>query len=931
SARGVSWYTTGSMGRVRVPYGSSRQVRGFAAAPSMAGENETLEGRKYAELETAGYDEAAIVVFTMRNRGGKKKKRAEERRFRAAARPLWSKSKYRPLLGTSLLEQRSRQQQTSTEPGKLADEIQSGTHRVLEISNLHRLKTLEFSDVGRIFCLTDPIARGLSATSSTYRLTLTCFLDDEDDASLPPKKKTRLKCSASSHRPPHASQCLRGLLPILPALPPPDDEPRLLRRMSFYAGPLEGHRRVGRRRQMTSHIAEPPAFPLIWRFDVPPATNKLQWQPPTTAEYRRQRNQPSTASKLVSKLISWLKMLAGAAFSEAEADAAVPEAEAAPAQMSLPEEIALLRRIVCQSEEKIPTKRLFELCKGCQASIWVRVRRGELSLPFLGALFDPLDSETKSRIPSSVADSITIMIRNALIRAMGSVQQMDDQLISSDLWSAIAERICNAKNGVHDLFLFSRLICVMPVPLQAHISSERVAELGLVIVQALARLEQCLVPSVRLNQFVRFNEALDKLTETRRHEIHDMMRSLVLQQEDGNAERRLRLRFSWLLLRALDSHASASDIVEAYHAVMEPGTCLDSIQLWHLSAARFLVAGALPWGQKISTMPSMLMSRRWTILIRAVLPSQNYHVQLRELCSLLAGIDGFKFMARALANLPFQDMPMDALQMNLVLTVAHACDHHALALQLYQAFILQLRSKEELAAWKWTHWAKYVEGMIKDPDINPSWVWRVLGKMTYADEHDEKKKKKKKKEEEEEEEDDDDDQGAAAAACLAAAAPEALAKMKLLIKMSQWMVEASHLTDRQLLRGLTRCASYQRKLTGKVSPSTLVHLARVMLRDLQRGKRGRTSRLEWLIRLCEEQDPTDAAKTAAWLRGWRSVIPERWIYFFFVHINKNRPPGLMENGRQSALNRNKEKEKNEVTETFAGKKKTSASFTNCCF
>ncbi|RDA85786.1 hypothetical protein CP532_6321 [Ophiocordyceps camponoti-leonardi (nom. inval.)] len=653
----------------------------------------------------------------------------------------------------------------------------------------------------------------------------------------------------------------------LPALPSTDDEPRLVRRISFHAGPLEGHRRVGRRRHMTSHITESPGFPLIWRFDVPPATNKLQWQPPTTAEYRRLRNQPSIASRLVSRVISWLKMLAGAAFSEAEADAAVQEAEAAPAQMSLPEEIALLRRIVCQSEETISTKRLFELCKGCQASIRVRVKQGELSLPLLDALFDPLDPETRSRIPSRVANSITVMIRITLIRAMGHMQRIDDQFISSDLWLAVVERICNAKNGLHDLFLFSRLIDMMPVYLQAYISSERVADLGLALVLALARTEHCLVSSLRLNQFVRFNEALGRLTETRRHDIYDMMRSLVLQQEDGNADRRKRLRFSWLLLRAFDSHASSSDIVEAYHAVMEPGSRLDSLQLWHLSSARFLVTGALPLGEKVSTMPSMLMSRRWSILIRAVLPSQDYHAQLRELCSFLAAINGFWTMALALANLPFQDMPMDALQMNLVLTVAQVCDHHALALQLYDAFLIQRRSKEELAIWNWTHWAKYVEGIIKDPAINPRWVWKVLGKMTYNDDHDDDDEDEEK---EVEDEDEDGDETAAVAAS------EVQAKMNLLIKMSHWMLEASHLTDRQTLRGLTRCASYQRKLTGKIAPSTLVHLAQVIVRDLERGQRGRTSRLEWLISLCEEQDPVDAEKTAAWLRGWRSVIPERY-------------------------------------------------------
>ncbi|RDA95907.1 hypothetical protein CP533_5901 [Ophiocordyceps camponoti-saundersi (nom. inval.)] len=639
----------------------------------------------------------------------------------------------------------------------------------------------------------------------------------------------------------------------VPALSPPIEEPRFVRWMGFYAGPLEGHRRVGRRRHMTCHIEESPTFPLIWRWDVPPATNKPQWQPPTTAEYRRLKNQPSTTAKFISRFISWLKTVADIVFPEAEA-------EASPVQTSLPEEIALLRRIVCRSEEMISTKRLFELCKGCEASIWARVKRGELSLPLLDAFFEPLDLATKARIPSRVANSMTIMIRNTLVRAVGYVERRDDHSISADLWLAIADRICNVENGVHDLFLFSRLICLMPVSLHENISSERIAQLGFALVLALTQAEQCLVSSRRLDQFVKFNEALGRLTETRRHEIYDMIKSHVLrQQQHDNIESRQRLRFSWLLLRALDGQASISHIVEACHAVMEPGTRLDSLQLWHLSAARLLVKGALPSGQTVSTMPSMLMSRRWTILIRAVLPSKHCDAQLRELCSFLADVDGFQTMALALGNLPFQDMPMDGVQMNLVLAVARVCDRHTLALQLYDAFLLKRRSKEELAAWNWTHWAKYVESIIKDPYINPRWVWKVLRNMTHNDEN------------------KDDCSGDAAGTCPAVAAPEVQTKMNLLIKMGQWMLEASHLTDRQVLRGLTRCASYQRQLTGKIAPSTLVHLAQVIVRDLQRGQPGRTSRLNWLLDLCEMQEQADAKKMADLLRDWRSVNIERYF------------------------------------------------------
>ncbi|PFH59764.1 hypothetical protein XA68_11919 [Ophiocordyceps unilateralis] len=652
-------------------------------------------------------------------------------------------------------------------------------------------------------------------------------------------------CSRVVCRPSIAPQAPRRVL----------DEPRPVGRLSFYsyAGPLEHRRRAGRRRHMTRLIPDTSEFPLIWRFDIPPANNKLQWQPPTTAEYRKQKNQLPSARKLAGKLISWLKGFGFVAHAEAPAAARedTPAVEAEPAQKTapsdgLPEEIGLLRQAVCQTRKKIHTLDLFRLSKACQASIWDRVESGKLSVPALDHLFDPLDSATRTRMPVKVADSMTFMIRSTLIRAMGKVQERDDQSISPDLWLAVVEHICTIKHDVHVLFLFSRLMCLMPASLRAQIPSKRVAELGLVLV--VAQAEQCLLSGLRLNQFAKFNEALGKLTESRRHEIHDMMRDFVLRQDDESIYQHQRLRFSWLLLRALDSQTSASDFLLAYRAVMNPGTRLDNLQLWNLSAARLLATGALPPGQAISSMPSMPMSRRWTILIRALLPSEHCDRQLRELCSFLASIDGFHTMAQAIANLPFGDMPMDGVQMNVVLTMAQVCDDHNRALDLYDAFQLQRRTKKQLAAWNWTLWVKYVEAIIKDPSINPRWVWKVLGDMTRGD----------------------DD------ACPVAAASDVEAKVKLLVKMSRWFLEASHLTDRQALRELTRCLSYQRKLTESFEPSTLVRLADVITRDLRRGKPGRTSRLEWLLVLTEEAGgPAEADRTAAILRTWRSVNRER--------------------------------------------------------
>jgi len=155
-------------------------------------------------------------------------------------------------------------------------------------------------------------------------------------------------------------------------------------------------------------------------------------------------------------------------------------------------------------------------------------------------------------------------------------------------------------------------------------------------------------------------------------------------------------------------------------------------------------------------------------------------------------------------------------------------------------------SRQKVGAWKWSAWSAYVEGMIKDPKMDPARIWQVLNLRHSAN---------------------------GRGAYPEAAAGEVKAKTQLLDQMGRWFMEAPHLNDRQVLRQVQRCVASQRALTNGVSSRTLANVAEVITRDLEKGGRGRTSRMRWLVGMVEQTHGADGAKRAAKaLQGWRWTI-----------------------------------------------------------
>ncbi|OAA49306.1 hypothetical protein NOR_01229 [Metarhizium rileyi] len=628
------------------------------------------------------------------------------------------------------------------------------------------------------------------------------------------------------------------------------------RRINSHAGPLESRRRATRR-HMTGLMPTSHAFPPIWQFDVGP--DSLQWEAPTTREHRRQKREQISVSNMLNTFIGWLESSGSADKPfipspigdsksgpvSAEALAVNPDVEApvtpnpiaqepTPSQ-HLPKEIVNLRSSILYLDV-VDNKTLFNLTKICRQSLRRRVEHGELSVKDLLASLEPLDSASKSLVSTpEVANKACAMIRRSILYAMVDAEKQTPGSVSPDLWLAFMRKVCAGNGENHDIQLFWGLICAMPCSIRDQIPGEQLHSLAGAFVAAQANRHNLFAHwSARA---ARFSQALESLNTKQRRELNDGMAAFLLQQ-GWVSERARRMRFSWLLIKAYATQQTTSEFIQTVHACTGKAFRLHTVQLWQALAARLSAIGVLDdeAHKQVLQAAYTSVSQRWTSLVAAVMTSSNGNLALRELCIVSTEIGQFDVVVRALACKPAHLLRRDIME-----GIASACGNHRQAIALHDAIDVRRQPNRRRPLWKWSIWAKYVEPMIKDPSVDSIRVWQVLGLGVSRNESPE----------------------------------DTAAKSQLLDQMGRWFIQAQHLTDRQVLRNVEKCASHQRALTNSVSSQTLANLTDIITRDLEKGRRGRTSRMQWLLSMVAHYHGQDQAKrTASALNGWRSQIEE---------------------------------------------------------
>ncbi|KAG6039226.1 hypothetical protein E4U41_003038 [Claviceps citrina] len=643
------------------------------------------------------------------------------------------------------------------------------------------------------------------------------------------------------------------------------------RQINSHVGPLESRRRVSKR-HMAGLMPTSHAPPPIWQFDVAPTT--LQWEAPTSQEYRRQKRDRFSVSGLFNTFLGWLENLGsagkpctvtpdppsetglGVVRSEAEAvDSSPstelsmppePEAQAQTPSTSLPEEIVQLRWSILNMKATDDDAQLFnelyQAAKACRRSLRRRIERGGLSAETLVAALEPLDAASRSRIRTEeMANKIAAMIRRGILYAMADVHNQNPAAISQDLWLAFIERQCATNGHAHDIQLFRRLLEIMPASLRGRLPAEQIRTLTCRLVAAQARRHNLFPHWLVLAS--RFGQALQQLSAQQRRELDDAMAAFLAQQ-DWDTETAKRMRYAWLVIRAHGPCASTQAFVDMYRSCLGPEHQLNALQRWHVIFARLCALRTFDAESRKGLIHQAYTSvrERWSTLLAHVMLSANKDAALQELIAVLAETGELASTVRALTSPPARGLRQDMLE-----ALATACSNHNQALTLHDSIDTNPPASRARPLWPWTTWTKHIEAIIKDPAIDPARIWQVL-KLTYTPRAIFSNKER--------------------------LAQENAAKSRLLHRMALWFTQARHLTDRQALRSLQRCINMQRALSnGSASLQMLAHVVELISRDLERGQRGRTSRMEWLLAMVSEKYGAKEARRAAlaW-NGWRWVI-----------------------------------------------------------
>ncbi|KJZ77879.1 hypothetical protein HIM_02516 [Hirsutella minnesotensis 3608] len=634
---------------------------------------------------------------------------------------------------------------------------------------------------------------------------------------------------------------------------------------------------------MTGFLPTSSVYPPIWQFDIPATTPRLQWEPPTTPSYRRQKHKRLSVSGLFSNLIGWLEASdterslstppTTASNDTAVADGRFVNTQAIEAQAMVPEAVHVqdmhipkgnlagglgwasdrprhLESVYAGFQRAISgfdhtdNEGLLRMTVLFSRSLRRKLRHHYFAKHLDAASLDPLDTATTNLISSQdTVDQMTAIIRRTLLLRLEAIYKARPGCyVDHSFWLCFAQKVCSSKGRPHDILLFLDLMRIMPATLKAQIPSRQIVEFGQAVAWHLAAYRS--LHSRWFVQVDRFIRALQSLTADQRMTLDDEMRWLLLQR-DGALEVRQRLRFSWLAIKAGDSHASTSTFIDAYKSLMPLGVRLSSLQLWHLASARLAAVGALGTVQTRTLVEAKYASssERWTKLVFALLAPERQDEGLKELCTLLTGIGEFETLTLELTRTKVRSKDVAAIE-----AIAVACEDHSRALAVYDAVRAQSEPVRASIAWQWTSWAKYAERIIKDPATDTWRIWEVLGLTRFR----------------------------AGSVKPDIAAQELNAKLDLLNRMSKWYLEANHLSERQTLRELQRVIYYQRRLSGNLTPQTLACVTELVIRDLAAGRRGRKTRLQWLIKLVgQAQGHDEAAKVADALRGWKWTLRRR--------------------------------------------------------
>jgi hypothetical protein len=335
---------------------------------------------------------------------------------------------------------------------------------------------------------------------------------------------------------------------------------------------------------------------------------------------------------------------------------------------------------------------------------------------------------------------------------------------------------------------------------------------------------------------------------------------LVFQEATAWQTGRLTLRYSWLYMLAQNPHVNEDFLFDAAASLSDPSLNIPSLSVVEVSSlllTQWASRGYLRAPKDVYRAYRRHRGKRdeaaLAALFLAIFSRGKGETRKGLYCSawkLLAKLQQTDYVIRSLTF----DTLTGKLPVRMLEDLAYTSNDRYMAIRLRDLWSDRVMTKDQ-PQWFPGVFDKYAEDIVRDPQISPKEIWRVLdiGKL-------ERKGTTPR------------------GRTLHHRGTFGKRRAAVVEKMSKAFMEAPHLSNRAAVRHVSRSFAFLRAVRGKVPDFIIQDIYRLVTKDLWEEQPGRTKRLLWFLRIVERRHGLEMAWSSRLaLRRWRARLMQNWI------------------------------------------------------
>ena len=663
------------------------------------------------------------------------------------------------------------------------------------------------------------------------------------------------------------------------------------RKASNVPGPLESQRRLGRRRMGDASTWHCPPTPPSWAFLVPLNLTQWTWKPPTLAaarENNRPRHDSLTPANSISLLPQWLRNPVPhqlASSTAASTSTAIADADILPALPPRPDPYASLLSGFRWAATHADDKRLATYAGKMCSQLRQRIILGEIPPDDILLLFREIWETLDSRLQGSLlGHRLSLSFCRAIVSGLTSSKVFSPDLMDERFWTTLLRQMSPLPADDTLCNLFVKSMAAMPTMYRPCVSSGVLAVLArffsawnrsesvlggwdirrLLDVAILPELYEkqhkisALPPCLRQSRII--STALQAATPEETKRLLSATNRLVLNEVTACQRGGRSLRYSWLYMLAQNPHVNEDFLFDAAASLssrslnMQP---LSVVELSSLLLTQWVSRGYLRAPKDIYRAYRRHRGKRdeaaLAALFLAIFSRGKGETRKGLYLSAWKLLAKLKQTDSAIQSLQF-DALTGKLPVRMLEDLACTSDNHLTAIRLRDLWSDHVMTKDQ-PQWYPGVFEKYAEDIIRDPNISPKEIWRVLdiGKL-------ERQGMTQKQR------------------MLRHRGTFGRRRAAVVERASRAFMDTPHLSNRAAVRHVSRSFAFLKAVRGKVPEFIIQDMYRLVTKDLWDNRPGRTKRLLWFLRIVERRHGLEIAWSCRLaLRRWRTRLMQKWL------------------------------------------------------